>query len=727
MTALDPLKSVMALGNVDDTSLALPSRHKQLTGEQRVREQVQTIKRTKSRHLSSRSGSTSMSPTSPLDDSVFVDFAKSSTSNGSVFLGNGYSKNHIQEKSMNKQSQSCVKKQTGYHYERRYGGPVGALPVGQRNTSRSEPDLVWRRSVVQPSVPSQRMVSNKNSYVTRRSTSQYITGPALHPQPLHLPNGSAQTKMNGKINGKINGQVISSKTNISRTQSRPSMTESSSKIKGHSGVNGNSVVTDITVKDAVKFLSSEDEEYQYCGASFIQHNTYNNDKAKEEVLQLKGIPALVNLVCSPCSRVSLTASAALRNLSFKNDSTKEEIHHCGGITKAVEQLKASKSVDLHKQLTGLLWNLSSSDNLRPDLLKSALPVLMPDPAGPQNTKSTERPEKDPDVFYHATGCFRNLSCAKQNSRQFMRTHPGLIDSLVSYVEKCVAAEKPDDLSVENCVCVLHNLTFQLETEAPSVFKRINALANQSSKSQTQNSSSSVGCFSSPSKAPEVERCFDYPSVEDPQPSGAGWLIHSKTLSSYLSLLKRSKREETLEACCGAMRNLTAHEGIVFSVLSQIIVKNLNGMQIITPLLRSSKVNLQKNMLTLVSNLMKNPNLQSAIGGKALPELLDLLRQGPSGAHDSDDNLALACQIASCLITKEPERNKKHVNSSLIKSLTDLSENRFMPKSSKAAGVLLYKIWSDKDLQSFLKKQGMSKSSFVNDITVAAYKSAQVVD
>lgn len=51
-------------------------------------------------------------------------------------------------------------------------------------------------------------------------------------------------------------------------------------------MNGNSVVTDITVKDAVKFLSSEDEEYQYCGASFIQHNTYNNDKAKEEVVHL---------------------------------------------------------------------------------------------------------------------------------------------------------------------------------------------------------------------------------------------------------------------------------------------------------------------------------------------------------------------------------------------------------------------------------------------------------
>lgn len=60
----------------------------------------------------------------------------------------------------------------------------------------------------------------------------------------------------------------------------------------------------------------------------------------------------------------------------------------------------------------------------------------------------------------------------------------------------------------------------------------------------------------------VQRHFDFPVVEDPQPNGAGRLIHSSTLQNYLSLLATSQREETQEACCGALQNLTAHDGIV---------------------------------------------------------------------------------------------------------------------------------------------------------------------
>lgn len=59
-----------------------------------------------------------------------------------------------------------------------------------------------------------------------------------------------------------------------------------------------------------------------------------------------------------------------------------------------------------------------------------------------------------------------------------------------------------------------------------------------------------------------QRHFDFPVVEDTQPNGAGWLIHSKTLHSYLSLLGSSQQEETQEACCGVLQNLTANEGIV---------------------------------------------------------------------------------------------------------------------------------------------------------------------
>lgn len=150
----------------------------------------------------------------------------------------------------------------------------------------------------------------------------------------------------------------------------------------------------------------------------------------------------------------------------------------------------------------------------------------------------------------------------------------------------------------------------------------------------------------------IQRHFDFPVVEDPQPTGAGWLFHSKTLQSYLNLLSTSQREETQEACCGALQNLTAHEGIVrkdmlccytltrdyfgracplnmlflefriwsvflysqvSSVMSQTIVQKLNGLRVISPLLRSNKVNIQRNTVALVGNLTKNPNLHNAMG------------------------------------------------------------------------------------------------------------------
>ena len=35
--------------------------------------------------------------------------------------------------------------------------------------------------------------------------------------------------------------------------------------------------------EAVAWLSSPDQQQQHCGASFIQHNTFLEDKAKQEV------------------------------------------------------------------------------------------------------------------------------------------------------------------------------------------------------------------------------------------------------------------------------------------------------------------------------------------------------------------------------------------------------------------------------------------------------------
>uniref|UniRef100_A0A8C6T5W1 Plakophilin 1b n=1 Tax=Neogobius melanostomus TaxID=47308 RepID=A0A8C6T5W1_9GOBI len=705
MTSLDPLKSVMAIANVDDTSLALPSGNQHRSGQQRVLDQVQKVRSTKSRHASSRSIS---SPTEIMYDSV--DFLKSPTSvymNGSVFAGNGISqvdKYTIWKSQNNLKSSNMKRNMEDSHYHSRSYGPMGSMTVSKVNTSRSEPDLARQRISRKGSSSPQRLPSHKSSYRPAR----------INHQSQHLQNSTVQTKSNK--------QVVH--TTVTRTKTLPNPTVNSSVTRKKEAFvrNGNSGAGAITMKDAVEYLSMEDETLQHCGASYIQHNAYMDDSAKEEVLKYNGIPVLIELLRSPNSSVSHTASAALRNLSFKNIKAKEEIHHCSGISETVAQLQSTDSIEMQKQLTGLLWNLSSTDSHKPDLLKKALPVLMERVILPYATMGNNT---DPEVFCHVTECLRNLSSKHQSNRQSMRKCRGLVDSLVSYVTNCIEAGKPDEKSVDNCVCTLHNLTFQLEAEAPDLFKRITALAKNINHKNDE--VGPIGCFSPQGKAPEQERYFDFPVIEEPHPSGAGWLIHSKTLQSYLTLLGSSEKEETQEACCGALQNLTAHEGIVSNVMSQTIVSKLNGLQVLGPLLKSNNVNVQRNVVALVRNLTRSSNLHNALARRALPQLVDIMSAGTKEGNESDDTLAMACQAANYLFVKDPEMCKHLLKKDLIKSLGDLSQNSYLPKSSKAASLLLYNLWSEKDTQSYLRKLGMNKSSFVNDVTTAVHKSVQVVE
>ncbi|XP_077458476.1 plakophilin-1-like [Stigmatopora argus] len=699
MAGAQPFKSALSLGAMaEDTSLALPSGFGSANGKQRVLEQVQSLQRTRSRHSSSsRTASTSLSPTSPLNDVLF----ESSASNGNVFFGNGYLKTLPLEKSANRQSFNSMATKSAGAYSRRY--EFGTTPVGWAPPNhRGQPSLPKRHE------PPQRLLSNHTTFRT------------------NLLSSSSQF-------GSNNRHSLSGTLDVSKPQSKPFVTNTSTKQnklpdKVDSRFIEKNADADITMKEAVEFLSNEDVKFQHSGASYILRNTFNDDKAKDEVRRCNGIAPLVALMKSPNASLGQTASAALRNLSFKNNDNKEEIQRCAGIPSTVALLRESDSPEIHKQLTGLLWNLSSADSLKTDLLKNSLPVLMeriilPYVSGPERG-SASRP--DHEAFFHATGCLRNLSSAKQVHRQTMRKCRGLVDSLVAYLQECVDNGRVDDKCVENCACILHNLTFELEAESPALFNRITALVKPVISTDSQGDAGPIGCFS-PGKPPDNKRHFDFPVVEDPNPAGAGWLIHSKTLQNYLALLDSSHREETQEACCGALQNLTAQEGTVSNVMSQTIAQKLDGLQVITPLLKSDKVTLQRNAVALIRNFSRNPNLQDILAGKVLPELLGVVSVGTGACKESDDTLSMACQTANFLVAREPESAKRLLNGGLINSLKELSQNRYFPKSSKSASVFLYHLWSDKEIQSLLKKQGMTKSAFVNDVTTEAHKSSQVID
>lgn len=698
-----PLRSVISVGDVEETSLALPSANQFGTGRQRVLDQVQTIKRAKSRSTI-RSSTGSTSPTSPLVSPVYTKSMKSlpDTLNGSYSssaftFANGASKKGAKTR-WNSISSS--------HRERHF------LPV-RANTSRSEPEMGQHPRVKRSVPPAPQRQFNRSSVQQTHGHSEYLS------------TRKSQVVVDGPDWIKGNRQVVASRRDVGSALNKRSvadMTISGSKSKSDAS---DVQTSELTMKQAVEFLSREDENYQHCGASFIQHSTYMKDQAKQEVLKLNGIPALVSLLRSPSEQVQQTASAALRTLAFKDIKNKEEIQSCGGITETLTLLKKTHSSETQKHLTGLLWNLSSEDNLKPELVGSALPVFMETVVLPFAGGADPPGAMDPDVFYHTTGCLRNLSCARPKQRQALRNCRGLIDSLLSYVQNCVAAGRPDDKSVENCVCVFHNLTFQLEAEAPALFSMITALARVPCRADSQGDTSPISCFSQQSRKLEQENPFDYPVSENQHPTGAGWLLHSKTLQTYLSLLGTSQSDDTLEASCGALQNLTSNSGIVSHVMSQIIVQKLNGLPAIAPLLRSPKPNIQKSAMTLVGNLTKNQRLQTSIARQALPELAGILSSGTKEGTESDDTLGIACQTAQSLILREPELAKQHLTKPLVSSLNDLSGNKYFPKSSKAAALLLNNLWSDKEIQSFLKKQGMSKTSFVNDFTTAASKSVQL--
>ncbi|KAL0191740.1 hypothetical protein M9458_014438, partial [Cirrhinus mrigala] len=68
------------------------------------------------------------------------------------------------------------------------------------------------------------------------------------------------------------------------------------------------------------------------------------------VQTLKGIPPLIGLLASSSPQVQETVAAALRNVVFKNQANKDEVHRNGGIGQAA-QLLGDTNTETQKHLT----------------------------------------------------------------------------------------------------------------------------------------------------------------------------------------------------------------------------------------------------------------------------------------------------------------------------------------------------------------------------------------
>ena len=121
-------------------------------------------------------------------------------------------------------------------------------------------------------------------------------------------------------------------------------------------------------------------------ANFIQHALYNEsemsvseEKTRKVFIQHRAVQILVKLLDSGNSKIERAATAALRNLAYGNQNgqhAKIEIARAGGVDALIRLLKRCATNDKTREIiSALLWNLSSSERLKPAIIVDAIEVL----------------------------------------------------------------------------------------------------------------------------------------------------------------------------------------------------------------------------------------------------------------------------------------------------------------------------------------------------------------
>ncbi|XP_017270243.1 plakophilin-2 [Kryptolebias marmoratus] len=472
---------------------------------------------------------------------------------------------------------------------------------------------------------------------------------------------------------------------------------------------GRSKPPEMTLERAVNLLTGTDEETLMNAANWIQNQCLQGDKAKRTVLNLRGIEKLLRLLDNDSEELQRVAAAALRNAVYNSSDSKMEVKDRDGLAIILNTLTNSIDVETRRQLTGLMWNLSSHD-----ILKECFPqntariltksILVPSSGIFEGENPKDELLADADSFYNATGCLRNLSSAGPDVRKALRVCENLIDSLVYYIRGTVANRNTDDKSTENCVCILHNLTFQIESE----LLQHPAQPPRGSQQNLPSEQTSVGCFSYRS-AKITQDVEQQPPLlkENHNPHGTEWLWSLITMRMYLSLVACSTRRITQEAAIGALQNITAEHGAVSKAIAVTLFQKEDGLSHIKKVLIEADSSLQRTAISLTANLSHHVELRPVIASQMLPEIVDLLI-GPELTNEVTINL---CHILNNLSQSDVKTARAIIDQGALTKIISISNKD--GQASKTACALLQTMWVYGETHGALKKCGFKKSDFIN--------------
>ncbi|KAK9971691.1 hypothetical protein ABG768_025045 [Culter alburnus] len=478
-------------------------------------------------------------------------------------------------------------------------------------------------------------------------------------------------------------------------------------------------IHNLDMTTAVSYLSSTDVAVQMLGAAYIQHQCYHSNEAKTMVRSLKGISALVQLFSSENQEVQRYATGATRNLIYENMDNKAALIEAGGISKLIGALREPDD-ELRKNITGILWNLSSKDSLKERLARESLSelterVLVP-LSGGGDAGVIQQSASEADIFYNTTGCLRNLSSVNERTRQQMRETRGLVDSLVGYIENSLQEGKVDDKGVENCVCVLRNLSYQLYSEIPaSVQMRLEG----PTRAQDTRHNDPIGCFTPQSKkAKDRNQELSTFSEVARVPKGAEWLWHPQIVGLYNRILQSCETSTaTREATAGALQNITAGDSRWASVLSRVALEQERMLPVILDLLRSPTDAELRSLTGLLRNLSRHCKNKADMATKVVNILVNKLPTDGYQKEPSSDVVVNICGVLNNLVTGSSlaARDITYFDGlpKLVSIKTSHDNSPGKLKAARAASTVLSNMFQYSKLHKDYKQKGFTRRDFTD--------------
>ncbi|XP_011362424.1 catenin delta-2 [Pteropus vampyrus] len=534
---------------------------------------------------------------------------------------------------------------------------------------------------------------------------------------------------------------------------------------------------DPELPEVIQMLQHQFPSVQSNAAAYLQHLCFGDNKIKAEIRRQGGIQLLVDLLDHRMTEVHRSACGALRNLVYgkANDDNKIALKNCGGIPALVRLLRKTADLEIRELVTGVLWNLSSCDALKMPIIQDTLAVLTngemrtevethketghgggvdPAEAMEEDPGDALTLELTPGANHGMQLCSRdrsrecrtarlscelvmwfgareerlqenprNVSSAGEEARRRMRECEGLTDALLYVIQSALGSSEIDSKTVENCVCILRNLSYRLAAETSQgqhvgTDELDGLLCGEANGKDAESS----GCWGKKKKKKKSQDQWDgvgpLPDCAEP-PKGIQMLWHPSIVKPYLTLLSECSNADTLEGAAGALQNLAAGSW-KWSVYIRAAVRKEKGLPILVELLRIDNDRVVCAVATALRNMALDVRNKELIGKYAMRDLVHRLPGGNNSNNTaskamSDDTVTAVCCTLHEVITKNMENAKALRDAGGIEKLVGISKSKgdkHSPKVVKAASQVLNSMWQYRDLRSLYKKDGWSQYHFV---------------